>query len=1413
MSFPTIVVSPSNVDSSIQVATPFSYTFTNSAPVPPGSNTYDPSYQANYSNQVTFTTTGSYSSNNTLVTTVEGVTAVQGIYGIQYQNADIDIGSEFTFKIPFPPTVAIGSIGFSLNFLTMYAEADGVRNITNGSYDSNGLVNFQYSDGDTITYKKRSDSGFDILCNSTVKFNDPFPYSIQFNTNFFWYPIILSDWNDSNTYYTGDQVRSSYINFESVVDDNFNNFPDSEQNYLKWQYLITYYDEWSDQQIYSLGDRVSLFGSNFESIWNGFNFQNSPNNSPDFWVVLSNITFDTWTTSVSYTRGSLVTLSGSNYRSVAFSNQGNNPSALSNFLYWKPITPPGNDPISFNISAPDKIVYYPTTFPLLYLSSLTSSEIRTFVSGEGTSELIFASTTGFQSVPTSNLTLIVYQTLLGNPSGTPNSNTITVEPIVITVNPELSNPLSLVTYQPFEYIFSIPNDVVNVVLQSNAVITSPSLGEFITYNGSFETSFSSYIGLTTAGVYYLQFWALLNGNFALASNTTTINTISSGITITPSIPTGSLALFRYEPFSYTFTTNPNSVGVTLQFVRSSSDLQSLISISSDQRTITFSGSFVNSFSTNLSLVIDLLFGTTIISTTTILISVGQARFFPPSSNQNFQLYQYENVSNTFGSNIEFLTALPITSIVSIPSLPAGLTFGGSCNSFFIQGTPLLQVLQSNYQVIGSNSNNGRIASTIVSIKVNPQQVVITPNTSTISGLIVDSTINPVTLTAIKPQTIYSNIFRYSWTGLPDGLYFQDINETIVTSPFLPPDFGLTITLAGSPSLEFATLVAASGGNLYQMRLFGTQSEETTGKQTTGSALFNFSLSETVLISVSNSAILYKDKPLGVTDILITAGNYFSSSTISNISADSLPPGLSLVQYTGPNVYRLSGTPTEVNLTGSYTFTATNFNGNSRSVTTTIPVNPNVITFVGSTPPNGTVINFIVSRPLSSAKTGYYTTPIIFTAVSTAAAYPITYTSSIDFSLYGLVFNSTTGTLTGTPTIPLIETIVTITATEGTIGTTGSTTIKLTILEDEFTWPTYSPTYFQNKTITPFQFVMTSTLSERPIQSFSSTTLPTGIVITAGGLLSGTPTEFPVGGAGTFIIIATTGYSTLSRTYAYTMIEDQLLIVQTNGTDSISTIFTGIEYRAIQYSSDTFVNATFSIGSLSPVSSATISVTSGGIVSGNFTGATLNTTYSATLTAIYGTVTATTLIYIVFTSFADSGSGSISIPTELSTLSFSQPTQTSFTLFEYVTYSIPIQAIGSSSFIYYYTTAIPNGFQFLKDGSGITATLSGISPTLANQGIVVYAKTASGYPISTSITLRTITPFFVNPQSGAGAYTAILRNDVLGNAAQNARDKRVFPEVNPLAGPLMAPRAPDVVTPPDCLLNLCKKPCPTCHTMM
>ena len=1097
-----------------------------------------------------------------------------------------------------------------------------------------------------------------------------------------------------------------------------------------------------------------------------------------------------------------VTYLGLNYNSLQNINGGNRPDVSP--TWWALVEYPPELRPSFTIAAPVRTTAYPTGFPTLTTGSLTSASVLPFITGNGSYQINFQSAFGFQSAPLTSQVLQILQSISGLVIGT-TTYTFNVSNISIDVSPTFTSPLSLVTYEPFGfYTYSIPDTVVNVNLQYNSNTTSTSLVPYI-INGETEytLTFGSTTGLPTGGLTTIEIDAVLNGNTIIVSNVKNIITTPTSIVATPSIPTGTLSLFKFEPFSYSFSFNELAEGLSFRTTRSSSELQTFITLSEDLKTATFAGTYGTSFSTTLNLIVDLMFGTTIVDTQTILVTVGTGRFFPPTANQNFQLFQYENISNTFGSNPDFLTVLPITNITSIPSLPSGLSFGGSCNTFFLQGTPALRVNQSNYQIIGSNSSNGKIVTSIISIKVNEQLVRITPSTSTLSNLIVDTAITPITSTAVQPPTIYYSVFNYTWNALPDGLTFQNSLGSNVSQPFSPTDSGLTIILAGTPSLAFATSLSTSS-NLFQTRLTGTRTDQT-GKQITGSSLFNFSMSETVLIDVSNSVTLYRSKPLGTTDVLITAGSFFSSATISSVTASSLPPGLSLVLYSGPNIYRLSGTPTEVNLSGSYTFTATNTNGTSRSVTATIPINANFITFGGSTPSSGTVIQFIISRPLTNAKTGYYTTPIIFSATSTANATPIVYTSSINFSDYGLVLNSSTGTLTGIPTTSLATTTVTITATD-TLGTIGTTTIQLTILADAFTWSTYTPTYFQNRAITPFQFIAISTLSERPIQSYSSTTLPTGLVINASGLLTGTPTTST---SGSFTIIASTGYSITNQTYAYSMIADELMIIQTNGSDSISQIFSGIEYRAIQYSSDTFVNATFSIGSLSPATSSTIDVTSGGLVSGDFTTANLNTTYSATLTAVFGTVTATTPIYILFTS----SGGSIRIPTELSTLTFSQPTQTTFTLFEYVPYSIAIQAIGSASFIYYFTSAIPLGFQFLKDSSGLTATLSGISPTIANQGIIIYAKTAAGYAVSLSLTLRTITPFFINPQMGAAAYTAILRNDVEANAAQNARDSRTFPEVNPLAGPLMAPRAPDVVTPDNCLLNLCKKPCPTCRTMM
>jgi hypothetical protein len=274
------------------------------------------------------------------------------------------------------------------------------------------------------------------------------------------------------------------------------------------------------------------------------------------------------------------------------------------------VVSPSNVPSTIQIATPFSYTFsnsgvvpgglgLPSTFPLLNVSSVTSSEILPFISGNGTTQLTFSTPNGFQGIPSSNLTLFVYQTIPGfEINETPSSNTITVTPITLTTTPILGSTLTLYTYQPFSYTYSIPSDAVNVLLQYDSNVTSSNLVPYI----SFDT-FASTLGLTVPGTTTLEFDALLS-NVSIGSNRTTITTLAPVVTATPSIPTGSLNLFKYEPFTYVFTLNPESVGLTLQFSRSSSQITPYCSLSTDKLTLTYSGTYLATSSSVVNLFID-----------------------------------------------------------------------------------------------------------------------------------------------------------------------------------------------------------------------------------------------------------------------------------------------------------------------------------------------------------------------------------------------------------------------------------------------------------------------------------------------------------------------------------------------------------------------------------------------------------------------------------------------------------------------------------------------------------------------------------------------------------------------------------------------------------------------------------------
>lgn len=1397
-------------------------------------------------------------------------------------------------------------------------------------------------------------------------------------------------------------------------------------------------------------------------------------------------------------------------------------------------------------------------FPFV-LDAGSSTELVPFI-GPPSANVALSTVDGFTSIPSGTLTYALR--LVSQFTGAifeTYTNTITVTPFPILSVPAAISPLTIYTYQPFSYLFSAPDYTVSTTLDAISY-SSPALIPYITSPPDRSTLTFASSGLTAPLSAFLNMNASYVGRTdSIGSNYTTINVLPSQLIVTPSIVSGTvLNLYKFEAFSYVFSITGVGNTLTIRYTNSSSQLRVYSTLSADGKTFTFEGTPVASYASTFSLIVDLMNGTTVVSTTTFPVTIGAARIqlIPASP---YALNQYENISNTFGSNITLTASNDPTTTISVPTLPSGLSFS---NAYTIVGSPRVQQPLRNYQLIASNSSNGNIATANIAISVGIPVVRITPSSATFTNLNTTST-PTATFTALLPATIYGYTFQYLLPALPSGLFFTDISNVPKSggSFFTPTDPSNTVKLAGTPDMTDAFGFPSSG--IVNLQLAG-YFRDATNVQIIGTASLSFRFAETVLLTTRVSSNLYVGKALGSNDVVITAASYFpSTSPIETFGYSGfLPDGLSLAG--GPPWY-LTGTPTTAGTTSNLV-TAMNFNGISNTILLVTVINPNIVTFA-STPSNQ---SYIVSRPLES-------NAFQLQASSTSGSV-VTYSSSLDFSLYGLTFNTTTGALSGVPLSNLSTTPVTFTATDE-FGAFATVSPSFEIRRDVFTWPPYTRTFFQNREITPFQIVVT-TLSGRAIQSFSSTNMPPGLFLSSSGLITGT---FEGSTNGDFTVTATTGYqppsTSASQLYLYTAIADNLLIAQVNGIDSFTDTFS-VDFTTIQYSSDGVVYPTYSVSNVYPLQypAPVITMSPSGTLSGDFTEvlapyptyladvvatysgvttattavisisntprplllagvaspsscniAQLRTTSSYVFTAttsgarvttnqtwggalpigqvfsssrlypdigqigtgfvavtasnvfdgVYNSGTAgvnwttntpvpspltvdrfgsvatdgvsewllvqmsspivsfyrtgntgpwtqslpdlnthntntngdTALTYIegnyVFGqasngtccnvlyytpsvdrrrwfgstsppdfsnilrfatsnttlvavgSGAEEGIGALSYSTDYGvtwsmpslpswmqgpnvvlndiaydnstwvtcgvdangsnliaysadisnwqiysntgsdrwsavafngnawtiagsriltspssnqtlilsldagpwptqatslainpisvagatpsnailfsklitsvfsntssfpgtvfippgTLTFTQPSPPSFVLYQHVPYTIPIAAVGTAAFIYYYASGLPIGLQFILDPSGRTATISGRSSSNGLSYPLIYAKTGSSGAVAYRLSINTVLPYFTSPQLGAGAYTAIVREHVDADAAQNARDAIVYPRVNPLAGPFMAPRAPDVVTQTNCFLKLCKKPCPTCRSTM
>jgi sugar lactone lactonase YvrE len=1408
--------------------------------------------------------------------------------------------------------------------------------------------------------------------------------------------------------------------------------------------------------------------------------------------------------------------------------------------------------------------YTASETPYIEYTTGTSQELVPFISPTDTTVTISADN-GFPYIPnppTLSYNLQLFSFAVPNLIFDRTSNTITVNSFPLNVTPALTSPLTLYMYQPFSYTFSLPNYVVNTVLDAvdySSTALAPYLSlsadkTVLTFSSSGATVPSSLAGLNVNALYGTS-------TATLASNSNTVSILPSYLVVTPYVPSGvPINLYKYEPFDYTFAVVGVNTTLTLRYSRSSPQLTPYITLTNNASVISFYGTPPASYSSTFTLAIDLMNGTSVVTSLDypVTISAGRVKLLPSSP---YTLYQYERISNTLGSNISWSAANSPDSIISVPTLPYGLSFSNS----YIVGIPQTQQPQRNYQLIASNSTNGSISTSTVSFTVGVPIVRITPSAVDFTGLGIQST-PTTTFTVLVPVNPYRKTFRYLWSpDLPSGLVFSKTNgQEFVSSDETMPDDVRTISLSGTPDMTDASGFPSSG--IVSIILSGIY-KDSTNVQTIGTSKLTLQFAETVLMTASASSNIYVGKALGSNDVVVTAASYFpSTSGISNFTASGLPAGSALASNSVifPTRWWLTGTPT-VASSSTYTFTATNSNAITKSASIGIQTKLDVVRF-SLTPSN---VNFIVSKPLDG----------LFQVKATAdSGSAVTYSTTFNLATYGLSLNSTTGILTGTPTSTLSNNIV-FTATSALGVSSNYVSSNFQIVADTFTWPTPTFSFFQNRAITPYQLSVT-TVSGRTIQSFSSTNMPAGLILNPSGLISGTPTGTT---GGTFTVTASTGYQappTASQSYTYTVVPDNLLVIQQNGVDSFSNSVFTVPFTTIQYSTGNFISPVYSFTTYPPQYPAPVfTLSQSGVLSGNFTGVPAPyALYNAGITATYGSISNTTNVVIsigdapkplllvgywigntgeytvkttssyvfsasvagtpvisnqtwstsltagnpitgqrpgypdlamsgtgfvavtpsnVYDGIYNSTTGSVtwsnntptlsgafgcvasdgnsnwiivektgtalvsyerygntgswtkktdlngrltnqpsdtsspvtiayingnyvygqstsgvycnvlykpvgadrwSVPTTLPALpiisklatnnttivaigyataplfniisysttlttwitptqptwltsagtypidiaygggmwvviggyalggfivyspdlsnwtpyspaipigfpdilewdmqsvafngnawtisasytdvdrggparviltldagqwptqtisistvndfntggnygntsrilatafsntssfsgtvtnavgsiSFRVPRETDFVLYQYVPYSISARAVGVSGFIYYYATGVPIGFQFVSDSVGYRATLSGISPSNGSAVVTLYAKTASSSLATLKINLRTVIPYFVNPQSGAAAYTAILRDQVDANAAQNARDKSTFPQVDSLAGPFMAPRAPDVITQSNCFLGLCKKPCPTCRTTL
>ena len=407
---------------------------------------------------------------------------------------------------------------------------------------------------------------------------------------------------------------------------------------------------------------------------------------------------------------------------------------------------------------------------------------------------------------------------------------------------------------------------------------------------------------------------------------------------------------------------------------------------------------------------------------------------------------------------------------SVTGLPPGLTF----NTNTISGTPtgtgsfviVVNVTDSTTPtaLTGTEDYTVTIAEPVLTAAPPPAAVVGLPYNYQLS------------ISGGTPP--YSNYQLVTGHGLPAGLSLS--SSGLITG---------TPTAAGTTTFQFTVFDSTSGIAPF----FGTVT-----------ASLTVAAVPPITLSPSTLGTLTVGVPANQT-ITASGGSGVSPYTFS-VSAGTLPAGLSLSSTTGV----LSGTPTAG---GSYSFTIGVHDGGAGT---------------GSQAYSGTVQPATIAITPTTLAAGTQATAYSATITASGGTLPYTYAISAGALPNGVTLNSSTGALSGTPTVYGNFTF-TVTATDSSGGThySGSRSYTLTINPST---PTITPATLTNPVAgVPYSQTLAATGGNAPYSfTISSGNPPPGISL-LGSTLSGTPTAT---GVATFTVQVTDAAgTTATRTYS------------------------------------------------------------------------------------------------------------------------------------------------------------------------------------------------------------------------------------------------------------------------------------------